>query len=395
MKPTVFSLLLALFGQLAMAADATNASQAPDELEGLWKAKQWFGPYVRGPLVVQRTTSGWTADLMGRSHPIRATGSDLAFELADREGTFKGRVSQDGSRIAGHWVPPNSRVHGFQYATRVLLVADGANRWRGDITPRDDTFTLYLMVQKRPDGTLGAFMRNPERNIGIFLDVDHIVREGANVKLIGHFLGDKTEQVLLSGTYDSENDLLSVAFPNRGGTYDFRRDDEHSAFYPRGKNPGRYVYSAPLARADGWPTASLDEVNIDRAGIEKFIQMILDMPMESMHAPEVQGLLVARHGKLVLEEYFHGEHRDKLHETRSAAKSLTATIVGAVIQSGAPLEVSTPVYKVMYGARGSRSAEARHDPRAPDDDEVRLLLRRRQSERAGQRRQDARSERGG
>ena len=53
--------------------------------------------------------------------------------------------------------------------------------------------------------------------------------------------------------------------------------------------------------------------------------MILDMPIESVHTPEVQGVLIARHGKLVLEEYFHGEHRDKLHETRSAAKSLTAT----------------------------------------------------------------------
>jgi CubicO group peptidase (beta-lactamase class C family) len=51
----------------------------------------------------------------------------------------------------------------------------------------------------------------------------------------------------------------------------------------------------------------------------------------------------------VLEEYFHGEHRNKLHETRSAAKSLTATIVGAAIQAGAPLKPSTPVYEIMNG----------------------------------------------
>ncbi len=31
-------------------------------------------------------------------------------------------------------------------------------------------------------------------------------------------------------------------------------------------------------------------------------------------AADVDGVLVARHGKLVLEEYFHGEHRDKLHD---------------------------------------------------------------------------------
>lgn len=71
--------------------------------------------------------------------------------------------------------------------------------------------------------------------------------------------------------------------------------------------------------------------------------------MESVHTPQVHGVLIARHGTLVLEEYFHGEHRDKLHDTRSAAKSLTATIVGAVIQAGGPLKLSTPVYEIMNG----------------------------------------------
>ena len=88
---------------------------------------------------------------------------------------------------------------------------------------------------------------------------------------------------------------------------------------------------------------------IDRAAVEHFIQMIIDMPMDSVDTPQVHGLLIARHGGLVLEEYFHGEHRDKLHDTRSAAKSLTATIVGAAMQAGAPLRLSTPVYQIMNG----------------------------------------------
>jgi CubicO group peptidase (beta-lactamase class C family) len=55
----------------------------------------------------------------------------------------------------------------------------------------------------------------------------------------------------------------------------------------------------------------------------------------------------------------HGQNRDKLHDTRSAAKSLTATIVGAAIQSGAPLELSTPVYEVMNGGRFPEDLEPR------------------------------------
>jgi CubicO group peptidase (beta-lactamase class C family) len=58
-------------------------------------------------------------------------------------------------------------------------------------------------------------------------------------------------------------------------------------------------------------------------------------------------VLVARHGKLVLEEYFHGAHRDRLHNIRSAGKSVTGILVGAVLQAGAPLRLGSPVYQVM------------------------------------------------
>jgi CubicO group peptidase (beta-lactamase class C family) len=143
--------------------------------------------------------------------------------------------------------------------------------------------------------------------------------------------------------------VITLTFQSRGGAYDFRRDGDESDFYPRGKNPARYAYRPPIARDDAWPTGSLEEANIDRAGIETFIQMIIDMPMQSVDTPEIHGILMARHGKLVLEEYFHGQHRDKLHETRSAAKSVTATVAGAAMQAGAPLASSTPVYKIMNG----------------------------------------------
>jgi len=73
------------------------------------------------------------------------------------------------------------------------------------------------------------------------------------------------------------------------------------------------------------------------------------MPIVSVHTDEPEAILVGRHGKLVLEEYFHGFNRDKLHDTRSAAKSLTATVIGAAIQNGAPLKLSSPVYEVMNG----------------------------------------------
>jgi CubicO group peptidase (beta-lactamase class C family) len=338
--------ILVAVALLLLIGDA-HAQQQSSELAGLWKAQQWFGPIARGPLLIERTQSGWSADFAGRILSVQAHGNELTFALPNDQGSFHGHL--DRNRIVGQWTSPLTRANTTRYASPVRLTADGANRWRGVVTPRDDTFTLFLMVQQQPDGKLAAFLRNPERNIGVFYDVSHLERDGNAVRLMGHRLGQKTEQVLLEGSYDKENDLLSIAFPERGGTYDFRREGEQSDFYPRGRNPQRYSYRAPPARDDGWPTATLDQERIDRAAIEKFVQMLIDMPIESVHTPEVHGVLIARHGKLVLEEYFHGEHRDRMHETRSAAKSLTATVVGAALHAHAPLQLSTPVYAAMNG----------------------------------------------
>src|SRR6185295_9744142 len=258
---------------------------ADDALIGLWKAKRRFGPDARGPLMLQRGPAGWTADFVGERLAVRADHAGLAFELPGGDGGFLGQLAADGRRIVGHWTPPPSVVHGSRFAVPVVLEADGAARWRGQVVPLDDTFTLYLKVDRRPDGTLGAFLRNPERNIGVRYDVDRIARDGGAVRLIGRRGGPET--TLLAGSYDADNQVLTLAFPERGGSYDFRRDGEHSEFYPRGAHPARYAYQPPPALDDGWPTATLDEVAISRPGIEAFIQHLIEQPIDSVHAPQV------------------------------------------------------------------------------------------------------------
>ncbi|MFL5542110.1 MAG: serine hydrolase domain-containing protein, partial [Longimicrobiaceae bacterium] len=155
---------------------------------------------------------------------------------------------------------------------------------------------------------------------------------------------------VIRGSIDTARRVITLVFPSRGGSYDFRRDDDgQSAFYPRGRRPGRYLYRVPPALDDGWATASAEEVGIDRVALERAVQQVAEMSMDSIHAPQVHAVLVARRGRLVLEEYFHGDHRDLLHNERSASKSVTATIIGAAMLAGAPLRLSSPVYQVMNG----------------------------------------------
>jgi CubicO group peptidase (beta-lactamase class C family) len=339
---------------LILVAPAASA----DDLAGLWKAKRWFGPFARGPLVLQRTGTAYTADMIGWRVPVRVEKDELSFDLPNGQGSFRGKL-QAGGTILGHWIPPSSATQGSKSVSPVRLQPDGPNRWSGQVVPFEDVFTFYLLVQTRPDGSLGALLRNPERDFGAWLGVDRLVRDGDSVKLLGRRAGQTEDREVAAGTYDADREVITLNVPSRGGIYEFHRDGEESDFYPRGKRPDRYVYHPPLARDDGWPTGTLDEADIDRPAIERFIQKIIDTPIDSVDSPAIHGILIARHGKLVLEEYFHGEHRDKLHDTRSAAKSVTATIVGAAMQAGAPLKLSAPVYQVMNGGTFPADLEPR------------------------------------
>ncbi len=331
---------------------ATSQSNSAKELVGLWEAKRRFGPDIRGTLLIRHINGGWQVEVAGRVTVAKLAGDALSFELPDGKGSFQGRFDSRRTRIVGHWIQPATIENGTPYASPVMLTKDKQSTWRGEVSPLDDTMTFYLMVKPRGDGSVGAFLRNPERNIGRFIRVDHIEREGQTVKLFVASTADERGRVLLEGKYDDESQVLSIFFPTNGGTFDFKRIDPNatSDFYPRGRPTGTYVYAPPLSLSDGWQTASLEDVGISREGIQNLVQMLIDTPIDSVSSQEIHGVLIARHGKLVLEEYFHGEHLEKPHDTRSAAKSLTATLVGASIKAGIPVDVSSPVYQVMNGA---------------------------------------------
>ncbi|HTU64972.1 MAG TPA: serine hydrolase [Steroidobacteraceae bacterium] len=324
-----------------------------DGLAGLWTAKGRFGPDLRGTLIVSTDGGGFRGEIAGRSAPMRTEADEVVFELPDRLGFFRGK--REGSRIAGHWFRYGTPVNGADAGdapvslSPVVLEADGAGRWRGVVAPLQDDFTFFLRLTPRPDGRFGAVLRNPEFDLGTQQGVDTLVVDGSRLKLLGTRRGQVNE--VGAGQIDADGDIITLTFPTRGGSYDFRRDGDASDFYPRGHTPGRYVYRRPPPLDDGWRVSTLAAEDFDVPALERFVQMLLDMPMESNDALQIHAVLIARHGRLVFEEYFHGEHRDKPHMTRSAAKSMTAVLAGAVMQSGAPLKLSSPVYEVMNGGR--------------------------------------------
>jgi hypothetical protein len=75
---------------LLVAPLAAHAEPA-DDLTGLWKAKRWFGPEARGPLIVRKSGAGYEADMAGYVVPARMDRGELVFDLPNALGRFRGK----------------------------------------------------------------------------------------------------------------------------------------------------------------------------------------------------------------------------------------------------------------------------------------------------------------
>ncbi|HZO17354.1 MAG TPA: hypothetical protein VFB46_00105, partial [Gemmatimonadaceae bacterium] len=291
-----------------MACTTLDAAHAQDtSLVGLWYAKRWFGPEVRGELIVQRTGNRWQASIGARTADVRVARDSVSFDLP-AAAAFKGRMARDGTSIVGQWIEPQRRI-----AMPLTLASCGAGCYTARVQSLDDEFTFYMDVKPRPDGKLGAFLRNPERNQGRFIRLDHLVRRGDTV-----FLRNARDSTIERGLLRFGR--LSVML--RFATYDFQKipADSFTHFYPRGWRTGTYAYAPPRARNDGWAVARAREVGMSEEKLADMVRTLVNSSVDSVNAYRLHGILVARRGKLVLEEYFFGEHADKPHDTRSASK---------------------------------------------------------------------------
>jgi CubicO group peptidase (beta-lactamase class C family) len=338
------------------AGQAPAAAPATQDLSGLWGAKKWFGPDVRGQLIIERSSRGFRAEIAGRQAAVTNTGRELSFELPADEGRFSGRFEGVGL-IRGHWVRGLTPISYGRNASPVVLRAIGPNRWAGTVDPGEEEFSFYIFAKRAADGSYTAVLRNPEFDLGNQRGVRRLVRDGDSVRLMAA-RGNAAEAPLATGRIDADG--LSLTFPAvRGGTYDFTRATGNSLAYPRPRPGEPYRYSPPPALGDGWPTATLAAERIDQPAIERLVQSFIDMPMDEADAPEIHALLIARHGRLVVEEYFHGFARDQLHTLRSASKSLTTVTIGAAMHAGAPLRLDSRIYQVMNGGSFPAGLEPR------------------------------------
>lgn len=173
----MLSRLLVVCG-FALSLAGGPAPASAESLAGLWRAKHVFGPDARGTLLLTHTPAGWEADMAGRIVPVRTERGELRFDLPNALGGFHGRLGPGGD-IVGHWYAPPSAANliGATLASPVRLRPDGPGRWRGEVAPQDDTFSFFLRLSPKADGTMAALARNPERDYGAFRGVDRLAQD--------------------------------------------------------------------------------------------------------------------------------------------------------------------------------------------------------------------------
>lgn len=326
-----------------------GAAPAPrDPLVGLWATELRFPTGPSGRLVLRRTGAGWRATVGTIS--VEGVGKRGEIDFAFPAHAELRLFPTPGRTPEAFWVQPATAAgeSTTPFASPVRLQAAGLTTWRGAVEPLPARFTLYLKIFPAADGSLLAAFRNPEQNANGGTSQFAVSRVGDTIRFSAPGSGSKTahEATLLRAP-----DRIRIAWPAAGRTLELERrtPTQASGFFPRPPGAPPYVYRRPQAVADGWATSRAGETGFNEAALTALVREIAEADPAARPPQLIHSLLVARHGRLVLEEYFFGYDRDTPHDLRSASKTFVSVAMGAAMARGARVSPDSRVYELLAG----------------------------------------------
>lgn len=339
---------------LALLAQPAAAQNASSELEGLWVVERTYAPALRGDLIVTQSGDAWRGSIGGATAEARAENGIVRLSFGNH-GAFRGRVQNRA--LNGVWIQPSSDAEerddptatSQSFASPLTLRADGAGRWLGLVRPLDGRFTLYLRVFRDTDGNLIGAFRNQEINSNGRASHFRVSEEGDAISFVARF--DDGREVRHTATRLRNPDRIRIFWPDVGSDLELRRPGagESVRYVPRGNVGESYTYRRPPQLRDGWRTARAESVGMSEGPLTRMIGAIAEGDPSIRRPNLIHSVLVAHRGRLVLEEYFHGYTRDTPHDIRSAGKTFASIMLGAAMESGAPINPDTRVYDLMAG----------------------------------------------
>jgi CubicO group peptidase (beta-lactamase class C family) len=101
------------------------------------------------------------------------------------------------------------------------------------------------------------------------------------------------------------------------------------------------ISGLPAAIGDGWALSTLRDERIDTTRLDS-----LALRIQGGSYGRVDGLVIARNGRLCYDAYFSGGPTT-VHELQSVTKSVTSALVGAAVARGAIASVQQPVAALL------------------------------------------------
>ncbi|MBT9447162.1 MAG: serine hydrolase [Hyphomonadaceae bacterium] len=335
---------LALLAFALCAAPAT-AQESADALQGYW-VSDVTTPRPHGELVLRQNGDAWEArfgDVVG----VASThAGGVKAQFPGGLGAFRGALSRDRRTLDGFWIQDGDQ--GQPLAMPLTLRRDRRGAWRATAAPLDPRFTLYLRIFRRDDGVLIGAFRNPQRNTrggGSRLFVE---RDGAHVLFLENNGGESG--IVHEATFAPAPDRIRMLWRETGETLDLVRQppENVAAYFPRPSGAPPYLYTRPQETGDGWRTARAGSVGFDETALAGVVQHIAASDPAVRQPALIHSLLVARRGRLVLDEYFFGHDGNTLHDLRSAGKTFASVMLGAAMQSGVAISPDTSVASLMH-----------------------------------------------
>ncbi|MBV9044605.1 MAG: serine hydrolase [Alphaproteobacteria bacterium] len=200
---------------------------------------------------------------------------------------------------------------------------------------------FFLVVSKHADGSLEAFIRNPEHNAGAFFRTRSVTIDGSRIILTA----PKRDDAVGVGNADGTLTLSKIDEGGRDIRFHRASESDLRWFYPSAATS--WTYQHPPNTGDGWRTATLRSVGMSEAPIASLIDAVVQSRAPSLKSPYVHSIAIERHGSLVLDQYFYGFSADQPHDVRSAGKSVTTLMVGRAIADTRAFSPASPVLSVL------------------------------------------------
>ena len=304
-----------------------------------------LGPKIKGPITLTGTgPTTWVAKIAGLEVPSQWTGHGWTFAFPDSSRLDVG-VPVTGQPLVGFWIQPRGALGWHATPVPVTLVWSPQPVLHGIVEPLDDHISIYLDIQQGDSGTLRGTFRNPQMGWTGGISSFRVVEAGENLDLID----PKTGKTRLQQQYDAAKRTITMDF---GSPFNLR------AHHPGPGNPvppgaARHTplhvppAGGEAGRLEGGTASS---VGLSDSMLAALVRRIVAVDVIDRTAPLIHSVLVARKGKLILEEYFFGFTADETHDLRSASKTFTGLMAGIAIDQGA-FTIDTPVYPVLDSAK--------------------------------------------